>query len=64
MTGDTLLLLLNASEHELPFALPGGSWREVVNTANPVGDQLRPVSGDAVRVPATTLILLQRPEPR
>jgi len=62
VTGDSLLLLLNAGEQEQRFTIPDGPWFEVVNTADPVEGEPRPVASDGMSVPSSTLILLQHPE--
>jgi glycogen operon protein len=58
--GDTLLLLLNASEHARRFALPGldepGEWRELVDThGNLVGE----AGLEAAHLSAYSLLLLR-----
>jgi glycogen operon protein len=60
--GETLLLLLNASNRAQQFVLPRlperGHWGEVVNTAQPTGRAPRRVPKAGVHVAAHSLVLL------
>ena len=64
VTGDTLFLLLNASDQEVHFTLPQvrsetGGWVELVNTTR-CEQQPRAVQGDRVAVAECSLVLLQQ----
>jgi glycogen operon protein len=60
--GETLLLLLNAQGHAVPFALPpagaGKAWVALLETAAPEAGERR-VTGGRLALPATSLALLQ-----
>ena len=54
-----LLLLFNASAHDVDFQLPSGHWQAVLDTAQPQGDRHWTGPGDAaLAVPAHSLQLL------
>jgi len=53
---ETCLLLINAEAQAVDFVLPAGTWRMVINTANPALPE-RDV-GAGLRVPARAVVLL------
>jgi glycogen operon protein len=62
---DPLLIILNASELEVAFSLPAGSWSLLVDTARPevAGDAETFADGDKYAVAARSLSLLRGIEP-
>ena len=63
IVADTLLMLLNAHEHAIPFTLPAGApheyWRPLVDTAQP---QMKPrwmTAGERYDLQARSLVLLE-----
>jgi glycogen operon protein len=69
MTGNTLLLLLNAGDREQTFVLPpprfagGPPWRVVIDTHDPDLPDAGREPGDHIVVAASSLVLLQRATP-
>jgi len=64
VSGDTLLIVMNASAADVQFALPAGmaTWKELVNTCAPHDLLERPSDGSAIALPArSSAILLGSP---
>jgi pullulanase/glycogen debranching enzyme len=57
-----LLLLVNPGDADLDFALPAARWQPLLQSAEPLSVTTA-VAGPLQRVPARSLVLLQRQEP-